>query len=51
MYFSARTAPLGRSKRPGQLSSTTLLTDSFFLFVLLAMFAWAYFDAPDTDTL
>ncbi len=33
------------------LSPTTLLTASFFLFVVLAMFAWAYFDAPDTATL
>ncbi len=33
------------------LSPTTLLTIFFFLFVLVAMLAWAYFDAPDIDTL
>jgi hypothetical protein len=32
------------------LSPTTLLTVSFFLFALIVMFAWAYFDAPDSDT-
>ena len=32
------------------LSPTTLLTIVFFLFALLVMLAWAYFDSPDTDT-
>jgi len=32
------------------LSPTNLLTIFFFLFVLVAMLAWAYFDSPNTDT-
>ena len=32
------------------LSPDTLLTLFFFLLLFLAMLAWSYFDAPDTDT-
>lgn len=32
------------------LSPDALPTLSFFLLLLLAMLAWSYFDAPDTDT-
>ncbi len=32
------------------LSPTTVLTVSLCLVFLLALLAWAYFDAPDIDT-